>query len=89
MLPNFVIPANEIPDSSLAVDHVHIALDVNIFVLERPPEPFYVYIVQRTTLAIHGQLGGTLFILEQGREFIRRILPFPKKQKKLKKDMKH
>ncbi len=72
-----VIPVDERLDSLKAFLHVHVALQIDVLVLERAPEPLYIHVVQRAALAVHRQLRRATFVLEVLRELFRSVLPTP------------
>ena len=74
MLSDIVIPADKGVNTLCAVNDVLVSLDVDVLILDRPPEPFDIDVVQGAPLAIHGGFRRAPLVVKQFRKPLRCVL---------------
>ena len=74
MLADVVVPLHERRDSAAALGDALVSADVDVLLLEGPPEPLDEYVVVGAAAAVHAQAGRAAFPVEDAGELSRRVL---------------
>ena len=74
MLADVVVPLHERRDSAAALGDAPVSADVDVLLLEGPPEPLDEYVVVGAAAAVHAQAGRAAFPVEDAGELSRRVL---------------
>ena len=74
MFTDVVISAYKRTQSLSALRDGPVALQIDVLVFERPPEPFHKDVVVGPSLAVHAEPGGASFPVEYPGELLRGVL---------------